>query len=69
MEANKTDSAVIIASKVAPGIHRIKSNFDKTTKIHLLSRTRSEAGAKDDEMLMFKDFHKLRPFRNYAQQM
>lgn len=63
MGPNKTNNAIITASKAAPGIHRIKGQFDKVTKIHPSSRAHTTRSAKDDEMLMLKDLRKLRPFR------
>lgn len=38
MGPNKTNNAIITASKAAPGIHQIKGQFDKVTKIHPSSR-------------------------------
>ena len=63
MGPNKTNNAIITASKAAPGIHQIKQQFDRTTKIHPSSRAHSTRASKDDEMIMFKDLRKLRPFR------
>ena len=63
MGPNKTNNAIVTASKAAPGIYQIKGQFDKTTNIHLPSRAHSTRSTKDDEMLMFKDLRKLRPFR------
>ena len=53
---------IVTASKAAPGIHQIKGQFDKVTKIHPSSRAHTTRSAKDDEMLMLKDLWKLRPF-------
>lgn len=63
MGANKTTNAIVTASKAAPGVHRIKTNFDFITKVHPQSNTHSTRNSRDDEMLMFKDLHKLRPFQ------
>lgn len=62
MGPNKTNNAIITASKAARGIHQIKGQFDKVTKIHPSSRAHTTRSAKDDEMLMLKDLSKLRPF-------
>ena len=63
MGSDKTNNTIITASKAAPGIHQIKGQFDKVTKIHPSSRAHTTRSAKDDEMLMLKDLRKLRPFR------
>lgn len=63
MGPNKTTTAIITASKASPGIHQIKNQFDKATKIHSSSRAHSTRSSKADELLMFKELRKLRPFR------
>ena len=50
---------IINASEAAPGIHQIKGQFDKVTKIHPSSWAHTTRSAKDDEMLMLKDLCKL----------
>ena len=50
---------IITASKAAPGIHHIKGQFDKVTKVHPSSRAHTTRSAKDDEMLMLKGLRKL----------
>ena len=69
MGPNKTNNAIITASEAAPGIHQIKQQFDRTTKIHPSSRAHSTRTSKDDEMIMFKDLRKLRPFRIAAHRL
>ena len=61
--ANKTTSAIVTASKAAPGVHRIKTNFDFITKVDPQSNTHSTRNSRDDKMLMLKDLHEMQPFQ------
>lgn len=62
MGANKTKKAMLRASKAAAGVQQIVSLFDKSTSIHKVSQKHSTRSSKNDEVLMFHELRKLRPF-------
>ena len=62
MGANKTDKAVVRASKSVCGLCQIVDNFDQQTCSHKKSTHHSHASSFKDESKILEDLHKLKPF-------
>ena len=72
MGANiKANCVIVTTSKTAPaaGIHQIKSQFDKTTKIHALPWAHSTRTATGMMRCSCLRLAQIAPFSNYAQQI
>lgn len=63
MGPNKTDKAIIRASKASAGVASITQAFDTSSKLHNESKAHSKKSSFKDEMSVMSDLRKLRPFQ------
>ncbi len=63
MGTNKTEKAMIRASKTAAGVFQIVRAMNGSLQIHDVSNTHSKKSLCEDEMLLLDDLRKLKPFK------
>ena len=63
MGANKTENAIVRASKAAGGVAKIVEGFESQVNIHRLPSAHSHKSSADDEKLITNDLKALKPFK------